>query len=82
MAMIPQPQAIGEKKAFLAVTVSPFCPRGWILDFLRLPLTSLSSRLGPMRKLQSVAFLRGEPRTLCGQTHPHLITHKPLGGQM
>lgn len=67
---------------------SPLClchhasrPQGSLLYFL-LPLTSLSSPLSPWRKLQLVAFLQGEGWQIHGQTHPHLITHKPLGGQM
>lgn len=63
---------VGEK-AFLAITVSHFHPRGWLLDFL-LPLTSPPSRL-PSRE----TFRR---RPLRGHTHPHLITRKPLEGQI
>lgn len=35
----------------------------------------------PLRKFQLVAFLQGDRWQLHGPTHPHLISHKPLGGR-
>lgn len=58
-----------------------FRPWGWLLYFLPLSDPSVIP-LTPLWKFQLVAFLQGDWWQLHGQTHPHLITHNPLGGQM